>query len=266
MIIDVHTHIARIGSFAKKSFKETLADLLKEMKANKIDLAFLLPYFRPIDDSQMLDETLELAKGVKEVRVFGTIDMTTVSKVELDRLDECLRKKLIIGVKMYLGYQPVYPYDERMRPVYELCQKYGVPAMFHTGDTYRKDARVKYAHPLHIDEVAVNFPDLKIVIAHMGNPWVMDCAEVVYKNKNVYADISGLGLDTMQDANGEFVKKRIQEFIAFASPRKLLYGTDWPLVPMKSYLKFARSLGIKKDDMEYVLWKNAAALFSLNLK
>lgn len=62
---------------------------------------------------------------------------------------------------------------------------------------------------------------------------------------------------------GEFAKKRLQEFMAFAPARKLLYGTDWPLVPMKSYLKFARGLGVKKDDMEYVMYKNAANLYNL---
>ena len=73
----------------------------------------------------------------------------------------------------------------RLQVVYELAIEFDVPVMFHSGDTYTPKGKVRFAHPLHIDDVAVDFPDLKIVICHVGNPWIRDCMEVVYKNANV---------------------------------------------------------------------------------
>lgn len=74
----------------------------------------------------------------------------------------------------------------------EIAIEYDVPVMFRPGDTYAPTGRVKYSRPLHIDDVAADFPELKIVICHVGNPWIKDCMEMVYKNQNGYADISGL--------------------------------------------------------------------------
>jgi predicted TIM-barrel fold metal-dependent hydrolase len=82
--------------------------------------------------------------------------------------------------------------------VYALAAKYAVPVMIHCGDTYTPKGKVKYSHPLHVDEVAVDHPDVNFVICHLGNPWLRDCMEVVYKNANVYADISGLVLGNFQ--------------------------------------------------------------------
>lgn len=68
-----------------------------------------------------------------------------------------------------------------------------MPVVIHTGDTYSEHGILKYAHPLNVDELAVANRDVTFVIAHIGDPWVMDCAEVIYKkNSNVYADLSGL--------------------------------------------------------------------------
>ena len=57
---------------------------------------------------------------------------------------------------------------------------------------FQISAKLKYAHPLNVDEVAVDNPGVKIIICHLGNPWILDCQEILYKTKNVYADISGL--------------------------------------------------------------------------
>ena len=67
-----------------------------------------------------------------------------------------------------------------------------MPVAVHTGDTAFSDARLKYAHPLTVDEAAADFPDVKFVICHCGNPWFADATEVAAKNPNVYIDLSGL--------------------------------------------------------------------------
>jgi predicted TIM-barrel fold metal-dependent hydrolase len=138
--------------------------------------------------------------------------------------------------------------------------------MIHTGDTYAPTGKVKYAHPLHVDEVAVDFPRVKFLICHLGNPWFRDCMEVVYKNDNVYTDISGLTLGQFTDRFEAYMRQQLKEMILWGvNPNKMLYGTDWPLASMESYLDFMEELKLPRADKDMMMFENAAALFKLNL-
>jgi hypothetical protein len=91
------------------------------------------------------------------------------------------------------GYPHFGPEDPGYVPYYKLAEKYDLPVIVHTGDNWSTTAKVKYAHPLRMDEVAVDFPHIRFVLAHFGNPWLVDAAEVLFKNvKNVWAHLSGL--------------------------------------------------------------------------
>src|SRR5205814_835209 len=133
------------------------------------------------------------------------------------------------------------------RPYYKLAAKFKTPVVFHTGDTYSAQAKLKYTHPRLIDEVAVDFPDTKFVIAHFGNPWITDAAEVVYKNDNVWADLSGILIGDAADfakmaASGvlERAVKRIKQGIEYTEKpdKKFMFGSDWPLSPLAAYRAF----------------------------
>ncbi|HJS82057.1 MAG TPA: amidohydrolase family protein [Nitrososphaera sp.] len=87
---------------------------------------------------------------------------------------ECLKDGQIKGLMLYCGYEHYYPFDNRYQKIYDLCVEYGVPAMFHTGDTFSARGN-RYSRPLNIDEVAVYNPELTIMICHLGNPWILDC-------------------------------------------------------------------------------------------
>lgn len=275
MIIDVHTHLGRLPNsiFAKLNYGSILKLLLKEMKTNgvtkSIVIADLHTYPKNAIFSPKTSMLLDLTTRLKNLHVVGTIDVLDVKNQELHHLENLLKKRKIFGIKLYPAYKYFYPNDKICFPIYRLCQKYDLPAILHMGDTLtipgRPPAKIKYSHPIHIDDVAAEFPNLKIIIAHMGNPWLVDCAEVLYKNDNVYADISGLVVNDadLNSTYGEMMKKKIQELFIFSSPRKLLYGTDWPLASMKTYIKFTKNLGIPKKDLDYVFYKNAVELFKL---
>lgn len=87
--------------------------------------------------------------------------------------------------------------------------------IIHTGDTYSRTAKVRMAHPLLVDDVAVDYPDVKFVMCHLGNPWFQDAAEVLYKNDNVYADISGLTLGEFTYEFERYVAMRLKEMITY---------------------------------------------------
>lgn len=269
MIIDSHTHIGKLpGSKYSEDYRKNLDSILKEAKENKVDRLVVIAGFEEKDGFSISAKSLlKLAEGKKNVHVVAGIDINYGSEY-LKQLENWLMNKKIVGIKFNTGYQHYYPYDERCKPVYKLCIKHDVPVIFHSGDTlagYVPDPKVKYAHPIHIDEVATDFPELKIVIAHMGNPWLVDCAEVLYKNPNVYADISGLVVgEDLASPYGKLMKKRVMELIEYVGQEhKLLYGTDWPLCPMEPYIEFSKNLDLKGDSLEKLFSGNAVKVFKL---
>lgn len=270
MIIDAHTHIGKLpNSLYTESHENNLDLILKEAKESGVDALIMIAGMEKVDGRNPTTQSLiNLISNHKNVYAVAGIDIN-YEKEYLDQLEEWIKEKNIVGVKFYTGYQHFYPSDERCLPVYRLCQKYDIPAVFHSGDTlaeYVSNPKIKYSHPIHIDEVAADLPDLKLVIAHMGNPWLIDCAEVLYKNLNVYADISGLVIgDELHTVYGEMMKKRIKELVEYTAPEfKLLYGTDWPLCHMKQYIEFANDLDLKNDDLEKLFSGNANKIFKLD--
>ena len=136
--------------------------------------------------------------------------------------------------------------------------------MLHSGDTFIPGGKLKYSHPLQVDEVAVDFPDVNFVICHLGSPWFRDCMEVVYKNKNVYTDLSGLVLGDFSDRFESYMRTQLQEMLIYGvEPDKVLFGTDWPISSMESYIEFIEELSIPEKDRKKILYQNSAQLFHL---
>lgn len=170
-------------------------------------------------------------------------------------------------LKVYLGYLDYFASDPHYLPFYSLAEKYDVPVVFHTGDTYDKMGKVKYADPLTIDEVAVDYPKVKFVLAHMGNPWFQSAAELVYKNDNVYTDTSGLLLGDISKETGETIDELIVKpvhwfYLYVENPKKILFGTDWPLVETAPYIE-AIKRAIPEEAWNDVFYQNAATLFKI---
>jgi predicted TIM-barrel fold metal-dependent hydrolase len=171
-------------------------------------------------------------------------------------------------IKVYLGYVPRWAYDKAYEPFYRLAEKYQLPVVFHTGDPYDKDAPVKYADPLTVDEVAIKFRKVNFVLAHLGNPWIQSAAEVTYKNDNVYADTSALMLGDLDQANPESVEELVVKpirwfYLYVENPKKILFGTDWPLCKIGPYLRAVQK-AIPKEHWDDVFYQNAARIFKLS--
>lgn len=266
MIIDVHTHINNYHEEKVTSIEECLGRLTDSMAANKVDYALVLSSYKVTKDRPSTRQVVEAISGMDNLGVVAGISYLNYNHRDIREIGEYLEQGLVKGLKFYPGYEPFYPADSRLKVWYEMAIEYDVPVMFHSGDTYAPTGRVKYSHPLHIDDLAVDFPDLKIVICHVGNPWIKDCMEMVYKNKNVYADISGLVLGNFSEKFERYLKNEIEEMITYAgNPQYLLYGTDWPISNMDSYLKFMAQLDLPDDRKELILWKNAAELFKIDV-
>jgi predicted TIM-barrel fold metal-dependent hydrolase len=236
------------------------------MAENHVDYALVLTSYVVNEHRPGIKNVVEATRDRKNLGVVAGISFNNYKEKDLRELSDYLQDGLIKGLKLYPGYEPFYPYDNRLKVVYDLAVEYDVPVMFHSGDTYSPKGRIRFSHPIQIDDVAVDNPDLKIVICHVGNPWIKDCMEVVYKNEHVYADFSGLVLGDFTEKFERYMKSQLEEMILYAGdPQYLLYGTDWPISTMKSYLNFMKQLDLPDEKKEFILWKNAARLFKIDV-
>lgn len=274
-IIDAHIHFSDIQSFHQTARELSFVDY---------------SYNGFVKEYNEANVVLGIAMGLTETAKMGFPDYNTVTPMGLDladsipgqivycpginpydldeeallRLEDELQKPNVVGVKIYLGYYPFYAYDEVYEPVYRLAEKYGLAVVFHTGDTYSERGLLKYAHPLTIDEVAVKFRNVKFMMAHFGDPWTLTGAEIIYKNSNVYADLSGLIVGTEKElkasSEGRFLDHLRHALVYANSYDKLLFGTDWPLVPVDPYIEFIKNL-IPAEHHKDVFYNTAIKVF-----
>lgn len=267
MIIDCHTHLNRYDDTQPATLEERYRLMKTQMQLHGIDYSLVLTSYKDNDRRPSLDEVLEVVGNDPQIGVVAGVSYENYRAHDLANLRILLKTGRIKGLKLYPGYEPFYPHDPRMRVVYELAGEFGVPVMIHTGDTFDPQGKVKYAHPLEVDEVAVDFRDVTFVICHLGNPWVTDTMEVIYKNANVVADFSGLTLGHFEERFERYMLAQINEFVAFAGdPSKLLFGTDWPVADMGDYVRFVRQLNLSEEENELILWRNAARIFNIDVQ
>jgi predicted TIM-barrel fold metal-dependent hydrolase len=249
---------------------EAVADALRQqMAAAGVTQALAMGSWRGGDDDPLgVAATLRVAARVPGLHAIGVADPTRVDADHLRRAAAALSTGRVRALKAYLGYLHYGPEHPHYTPYYDLAARYRVPFVFHTGDTYSPYAKLRFAHPLLVDDVAVNHPDVRFVLAHLGNPWTRDAAEVVYKNMNVWADLSGLVVgdeaaftaEDRQDILSD-LRHDVQRAFRYAErPNRFLYGTDWPLAPMPAYRDFVRTL-IPTVFHDQVFAENARLLF-----
>lgn len=266
MIIDVHTHLNNYHEERVVSIEACLDNLQQAMQEAGVDYSLVLSSYKVTEHRPPTREVVRATRDLPNISVVAGVSITHYKERDLRELSDFLKTGEVKGLKLYPGYEPFYPYDARCQVIYDLALEYDVPVMIHTGDTYSPQGKVRFAHPLHVDDVAVDNPGLKLVICHIGNPWIRDCMEVVYKNRNTYADVSGLVLGNFEDKFEKYMLQQVREMILYAGePRYLLYGTDWPICTMTSYLKFMRGLDLTDKAREMIMWKNAAELFRIDV-
>ena len=266
MIIDCHVHLNNYHEQVAHSLDDSLELLRAAMAEAEVTYALVLTSYLVSPHRPSTAEVVKAIEGIPELGVVAGISFRTYKQRDLRELADYLTAGLVKGLKLYPGYEPFYPHDPRLKVVYDLAEEFDVPVMIHTGDTYSPQGRLKYAHPLEVDEVAVDHPNVRLVICHLGNPWLVDCMEVVYKNKNVYADFSGLILGEFTEVFEDYMEEQIAEVILYAGdPARFLYGSDWPICDMKSYVDFVSQLKLAPAHRHAIMYENARRLFKLPL-
>jgi hypothetical protein len=273
--VDAHLHLTRWwpnieATGYRRPLDFTVPGLVQEMDENGIDYAILIQS----NDAPNTRDGLTEARGyVKEsagrLRLVSTVDPTATDPSVEDMIRLWDGVPELHGIKLFPGYHPFYPHDRRLDPVYEYAHHRKIPILIHTGDTMDVKGLIKYSRPVEIDEVAVRFRDVPIVLCHFGNPWIDEAAEVVYKNSNVYADTSGLLAHPSYPLFEQMIalcRKRVLEGILMVgSTDRVLCGSDWPLVGLKVAQDLVIGLPLPERDRTAILGGNACRLFGLPL-
>lgn len=254
-IIDAHIHTAFTGEKERTSgLPITLEEYTAEMREAGVVAA--------------VAHTKKNGDGYVDLRAQHIIHCAGVeAKVEVARVEAGLQSGKYRCIKIYLGYVHQYASDAAYEPAYALAEKYDVPVVFHTGDTYSSDGKLKYSDPLTLDEVAVDHRKVRFVIAHCGNPWIESAAEVAYKNPNVYLEGSALLIGELTKAPRDKVDTYAVRPLSWIfgyleDPTKLMFGTDWPLTPVGPYVEVFKK-AIPRQHWRAVFHDNAARVFKL---
>ena len=266
-IIDCHVHAFN---------KQEIEDLQKSMKENNISASIILYWPLEQQKTPPLKNVIKNIEKYNNLFVAGSIKITDNKnfKKDLKEIEDLIIKKKIIALKLYPGYEYFYVNDEKCNDLYSLCNKYKIPVMFHCGDTWSsyKKAIIHYSNPMFIEEIAVKFPNLKILICHIGNPcWIDETKELIYKNKNVYTDISGIlsGNNNWYIVSyNENIMNKLHDMIAYVGgAHKILFGTDFDIFKQSDYVNFINAFiekyPILQNDIDNMTHKNAIKFFNL---
>lgn len=188
---------------------------------------------------------------------FASLNPFTVNDLALE-LEKLVKDFGFRGFKAYPVYQHHYMNDIRMYPLYAKAQELGVPMLVHTGSSVFKGARIKYGDPLHLDDVAIDFPNLTIMMAHSGRPfWYEQAFWLARQHKNVYMELSGLP-----------GKKLLEYFPELErNADKIVYGSDWPGNPhIRRNVDAILNLPLKDETKEKILWRNAEKILGVSVR
>ncbi len=209
------------------------------------------------------ERVCEIIKSYSDVFIgFASVDPWK-GKYAINELKIAIKEYGLKGVKFQQGAQAFYPNEKIFCPLWKTCSDLNVPVLFHTGTTglgagLAGGGGIKLDHmkPIpYIDDVAADFPELKIICAHVSWPWADEMLAIVKHKKNVFVDLSG-----------ELPSKIPESWKAMMSGQlkhKFLFGTDYPLISPKEWIDDFKKMNYAKDVEDNILYKNAKAVLNL---
>jgi uncharacterized protein len=263
-VIDCHVHLNGYQESEPFSIEGVLKKLLRYMDIYDVECAIVLSSYKVTSHRPSAERLLKIAEKYENLKIVAGYAIENHTSSDFRKLRRWLKEEKLIGIKIYCGYEPHYPSDQGYKKIYDLCVEFNAPVMIHCGDTFARNAKLKYSHPLNVDEIATDNPELKIVICHLGNPWILDCQEVLYKNQNVHADISGLFYGPSDQYYEQCLVRKIKELLSYTShPHHLIFGTDWPISDSKLCFRLVDKLSLSKEDLHLLMYGNVQKLFNL---
>ena len=279
MIVDIHTHVFRSDiDFGPK----LLADLDRCSIDPKVwgdvaerhlettvaaDVAVVFGLQAAATGWEIPNEYVaaHVNRATDRLLFFASIDPAKPDYME--ELEKCHQNLGAVGVKMAPLYQNVHPADPRCYEIYRYCVKHSLPILFHAGTSFVSGTPLDYSRPVHFDAVAVDFPDLRMILAHLGHPWEGETIAVIRRHANVYCDVSALYYRPWQFYNA------MRLVVEYKAEKKVLFGSDFPFTTTASSVDGLRNLNhiignsglpaVPADVIEGIIHRDTLALLGL---
>ncbi len=208
------------------------------------------------------EEVAEAAQKNPDVMIaFASIDPHK-GKMGAREARRLVEEHGVQGFKFHPTVQGFYPYDEIAWPIYEVIDEFKMPAVFHSGHSGIGSGmrcggglRLEYSNPMHLDDVAIRFPDMQIIIAHPSFPWQDEALSVAMHKPNVYIDLSGW--------SPKYFPPQLVQYANTLLKDRVLFGSDFPLISPDRWLMDFEHAGFREEVKPGILKGNAVRLLGL---
>jgi predicted TIM-barrel fold metal-dependent hydrolase len=277
--IDVHTHAWKsalqvddapsekqeaMGRYFRYQPQHTTVPEMADMY-RKLKMAFVVFTVDGIHEKRKItnEEIAELAHKHSDVAIpFASVDPHR-GKAGVDLAKKLIREYGVKGFKFHPSVQDFFPNDKLAYPLYEVIAEAKLPALFHTGQTGvgagtrgGGGIRLKYSNPMLLDDVAADFPDMPIVLAHPSFPWQEEALSVATHKPQVYIDLSGWSPKYFPPILVQYANTLLKD--------KILFGSDYPVMAPEKWMEEFDKLPIKPEVRPKILKDNAARLLGLS--
>ena len=276
--IDVHTHAWKsalhvddaptesqeaMGRFFRYQPQHSTVPEMAEYY-RKLKMAFVVFTVDRKNDKRKItnEEIAELAAKNSDVAIpFASIDPAR-GKLGVREARRLIKDYGVRGFKFHPSSQGFFPNDRKAYPLYEVIAEAKLPALFHTGQTgvgagvrAGGGIRLKYSNPLYLDDVAVDFPDMPIILAHPSFPWQEEALSVATHKPQVYIDLSGWSPKYFPPILVQYANTLLKD--------KVLFGSDYPVMTPERWIADFEKLNIKPEVRPLIMKLNAAKLLKL---
>jgi predicted TIM-barrel fold metal-dependent hydrolase len=279
--LDVHTH-AHVGTRSPRDpcvvqMEEAMASYFKAAPP-AVSMPEIASYYRerhmaaiifPVDSEANIghwrvpnDEVAECCAENSDALIpFASIDPAK-GKLGVREARRLIEEYGVRGFKFHPSTQGFFPNDRKAYGLYEVIAEHKLPALFHTGQTGvgakmrgGMGIRLKYSNPIHVDDVAADFPDMTIILAHPSFPWQDEALAVATHKPNVYIDLSGWA--------PKYFPANLVQYANTLLKDRILFGTDFPVLTPERWIAEFEKLPLKPEVRPLILKENAIRLLGL---
>ena len=249
MIVDVHTHvwehpchigesfIADAKAVSGAGYKDIAVDLDRHWEAvQAVDRAIVLGFRARHVGVLVPNEYVAEYVARHPEKLIGFCSVDPQDSDALEQLDHAVQSLCLRGLKMGPIYQNVAATDPRFRRILKRAEEHRIPLLIHQGTTFCSDVSLEIANPIQLQPLAIEFPRLIIVIAHLGHPWINETLVLIRKHRNLYADISALYYRPWQFYNA------LVAAMEYGVLHRLLLGSDYPFTTPQQTMDALRAV------------------------
>lgn len=279
MVVDIHTHVFKpefdFGPKLQADMKRCHVDPAvwgdveeRHLESTRsVDVAVVFGLKAAATGWNIPNENVaaHVGRAADRLLFFASIDPAVPGFME--ELEKCHQELGAVGVKMAPLYQNIHPADRRCYEVYRYCSRHGLPILFHTGTSFVSGTPLDYSRPAHFDAIAVDFPDLHMILAHLGHPWEGEAISVIRRQPNIYADLSALYYRPWQFYNS------MRLLVEYGAQEKVFFGSDFPFTTVEDSLQGVRNVNsilansglppVPEDVVEGIIHRNTLELLGL---